>query len=412
MVRDGVVTEAEALKNKAKNRLTRSIGGEEEVHVDIFGPIPLQAGDKIVLCSDGLTRYALKEDIANLTASGSAEEITESLVAFAKDRGRGGADNISVITVAYEPAAGLEALIPSPRPEAPEQPWEILETNIPPKPQPARRLSRKWIALSASSLGIIFIATTALLIAFMPKVLAFMGTASTRTPTLTITPLLSPTLSPTTITSATSSATPGTSSPPTVVQTTPPVPALTFVDCSKTIDRLNVRDHPSELIDSKILKTLGCEEVVDLNGRYVPIKNPERDWYQIRFTDEVGNSTLGWVIANRVSVPPEHKANIPLLDYSGMTVTPAPQPQGTTPAPGTTQISTPGDCIYTVKAGDVLSIIAQKFGVADAKSIACKADSSGCDLTDPDQIQLGWQVIIPGITADACIQQGGQVPAN
>jgi hypothetical protein len=95
-----------------------------------------------------------------------------------------------------------------------------------------------------------------------------------------------------------------------------------------------------------------------------------------------------------------------------MTVTPAPQPQGTTPAPGTTQISTPGDCIYTVKAGDVLSIIAQKFGVADAKSIACKADSSGCDLTDPDQIQPGWQVIIPGITADACIQQGGQVPAN
>ena len=116
LVRDGVMTEAEALRSKAKNRLTRSLGGEDEVHVDTFGPIPLQPDDKIMLCSDGLTRYALKEDIANLTASGSPKQITERLVNFAKERGRGGADNISVITVAYEPSAALAATIQRPRP--------------------------------------------------------------------------------------------------------------------------------------------------------------------------------------------------------------------------------------------------------------------------------------------------------
>jgi LysM repeat protein len=175
---------------------------------------------------------------------------------------------------------------------------------------------------------------------------------------------------------------------------------------------LNVRSQPSDSGDSKRLKSLRCNEVVDLTGRYVPINNPERDWYQIRLTDETGNPMLGWVIANRVSVPAEDQAKLPLLDYSGLTVTPAPQPQGTTLAPGTAQNSTPGNCIYTVKTGDVLSIIAQKFGVTDAKNITCKQDSPGCNLSDPNKIDAGWQLIVPGVTSETCTQQGGEPAVN
>ncbi len=102
LVRNGVMTEAEALKSKSKNKLTRSIGGNDEVQADTFEDT-LQPDDRILLCSDGLTRYALKEDIARFATSNSPKQIVTDAIDFAKKRGHGGADNISVITVAYEP---------------------------------------------------------------------------------------------------------------------------------------------------------------------------------------------------------------------------------------------------------------------------------------------------------------------
>lgn len=100
MMAHGEMTEAEAMASKIKNRLTRSIGGEPEVTVDIYPPIPLKNGDKILLCSDGLTRYALREDIARMTAQGTNEEIAQRLVHFANESG--GADNTSVVFASYQ----------------------------------------------------------------------------------------------------------------------------------------------------------------------------------------------------------------------------------------------------------------------------------------------------------------------
>ena len=72
LVNNGSMTEAEARTSKVKNRLTRALGSEEEIQVDIFSPIQLQPGDQVLLCSDGLTRYAQREDIANLTKVGNS----------------------------------------------------------------------------------------------------------------------------------------------------------------------------------------------------------------------------------------------------------------------------------------------------------------------------------------------------
>lgn len=154
LVRDGVLTEAEALKSKAKNKLTRSVGGQDEVHVDVFDPIPLQPADKILLCSDGLTRYALKDDIGKVAAKSSAEQITKDAVAFAKSRGRGGADNISVITVIYEPAGQLGPIdTQQARPVEPEEPWEIRETVIGIEPKKRKNLI-KWLVIFTLLLGL------------------------------------------------------------------------------------------------------------------------------------------------------------------------------------------------------------------------------------------------------------------
>ncbi len=96
MLREGLLTEREALASKVKNRLSRSLGGEPEPVVDIF-EVSLLPGDRILLCTDGLTRYALTQDIQKLAIGGTPNEIVHKLVDFANKRG--GADNISVIVV-------------------------------------------------------------------------------------------------------------------------------------------------------------------------------------------------------------------------------------------------------------------------------------------------------------------------
>jgi protein phosphatase len=117
MVEHGEMTEAEAMASSIKNRLTRSLGGDPDVIVDGYPPVQLQIGDKILLCSDGLTRYALQEDIARMTESGTPEEIAERLIKFANDSG--GADNVSAIVVAYKSMETIEqSVLPiSPRPQ-------------------------------------------------------------------------------------------------------------------------------------------------------------------------------------------------------------------------------------------------------------------------------------------------------
>ena len=326
MVRDGVMTEAEALRSKAKNRLTRSLGGEDEVHVDIFGPIPLQPNDKIMLCSDGLTRYALKEDIANLTASGSPKQITERLVNFAKERGRGGADNISVITVAYESSTALETTIRHPRPIAPEQPWEVLETNHDFKPEPSRPRIWKWIALLVSGLiGIILIGVTAITIVTWPSALGFLG-LTTPTPTLKV---VSPPPSPTPLLSLTTpSATPVTPSPPEVEQTTSepkPVPS-TFpgtVDCDSGV---KIRPDPSINNDSP--ETLMKDTSINILGKIQTDNEDFENWYRIEYQSQNENYWWVWAVCIKLD-DPTLEPQIPLLDPTGKPINNSP-PQ---PAP-------------------------------------------------------------------------------
>ena len=95
MIRDGSMTEEEARHSKIKNRITRSLGGETDVIVDVFNEIQVQAGDKVLLCSDGFSNYVSREEIEELTSNGDPEEIASKMIDFANDRG--GADNISVI---------------------------------------------------------------------------------------------------------------------------------------------------------------------------------------------------------------------------------------------------------------------------------------------------------------------------
>jgi protein phosphatase len=100
MVRAGALTEVEAQQSKFQNRLTRSVGGDPNLEVDVYPPVKLQPGDTILLCTDGLTRYATGQDLLAEASQGTAREITERLVRFANERG--GEDNVTAAVIKFE----------------------------------------------------------------------------------------------------------------------------------------------------------------------------------------------------------------------------------------------------------------------------------------------------------------------
>jgi serine/threonine protein phosphatase PrpC len=97
MVSSGEISEAEADVHPHKNVLTRAIGTDEQVEVD-EDTVALQADDRLLLCSDGLTGMVTEEQIqAILEHSDGAQQAADRLVKAANRAG--GIDNISVVVL-------------------------------------------------------------------------------------------------------------------------------------------------------------------------------------------------------------------------------------------------------------------------------------------------------------------------
>jgi protein phosphatase len=92
----GAITEEEARQSRFRNIITRSVGFEEDVLVDVVG-LELEKGDAIVLCCDGLSNLVADAEILEIATGSRLAEAPERLVALANERG--GDDNITVIVV-------------------------------------------------------------------------------------------------------------------------------------------------------------------------------------------------------------------------------------------------------------------------------------------------------------------------
>ncbi|GEM_PF-596044 len=93
MVRQGMLSSKEAEHHPEKNVLTRALGVQADVLVDI-APIEYQAGDIFLLCSDGLYNEIINPKIAEIARQNSAQEACEKLVNLAN--AHGGRDNITI----------------------------------------------------------------------------------------------------------------------------------------------------------------------------------------------------------------------------------------------------------------------------------------------------------------------------
>jgi PPM family protein phosphatase len=81
----------------SKNIITRSLGPNAAVQVDLEGPHPVQAGDTFLLCSDGLSNQVKDEEIGLVLGCLPPAEAVHALIELACLRG--GPDNITAIVV-------------------------------------------------------------------------------------------------------------------------------------------------------------------------------------------------------------------------------------------------------------------------------------------------------------------------
>ena len=101
LVQHGVITPQEALTHEKRHVLTRALGPDPQVEVDIVSET-LQPGDRLVMCSDGLSNKVKQAEIRQVVEQLSPQQAVDRLVALANQRG--GEDNITVVV--FQPLDG------------------------------------------------------------------------------------------------------------------------------------------------------------------------------------------------------------------------------------------------------------------------------------------------------------------
>jgi serine/threonine protein phosphatase PrpC len=95
-VRAGVLSVEDARESKFRHIITRSVGFEREVDVDVLG-VPIVPGDCFLLCSDGMSNYVDNDELGRILATTYYCRVPQLLVDLANDRG--GDDNITVVLI-------------------------------------------------------------------------------------------------------------------------------------------------------------------------------------------------------------------------------------------------------------------------------------------------------------------------
>ncbi|MGH2493188.1 MAG: Stp1/IreP family PP2C-type Ser/Thr phosphatase [Ktedonobacteraceae bacterium] len=103
-VRAGLLTEEQARTHAQRNVITRCLGTQPDVEVDVFLE-PLQENDCLVLCTDGLSGLISDEEVMRIVDQSVPQESVYHLVERANENG--GPDNITAIVVRVQ-EVGME----------------------------------------------------------------------------------------------------------------------------------------------------------------------------------------------------------------------------------------------------------------------------------------------------------------
>lgn len=97
LVNEGIISPEEARVHPRRNIVTRALGIDRNVSVDVFSHV-VRTGDRLILCSDGLVDEVDDSEIADvLSRHTDPQETSEALVMVANTNG--GRDNTTVVVV-------------------------------------------------------------------------------------------------------------------------------------------------------------------------------------------------------------------------------------------------------------------------------------------------------------------------
>lgn len=100
LVRNGELTREEARNHPRKNVITRAVGVEESIKIDFF-QLEWEPGNRILLCSDGLSNMLSDEEIGTIIGQKmELSQIVERCMERANEEG--GLDNIAVVVAESE----------------------------------------------------------------------------------------------------------------------------------------------------------------------------------------------------------------------------------------------------------------------------------------------------------------------
>ena len=160
-IRAGILTKEMARNHPQKNVITRAMGHRAEVEVDTFAA-RLRPGDKVLLCSDGLTGPVSEEQIADILQNYPIDEAVTRLIAQAN--ANGGPDNITVLLIearVMQPGTPPAQMIPpvAVRPVAAPRAGEAAPAPpAPPPSQPARARKSRSAYLLLGGLAVLVLA--------------------------------------------------------------------------------------------------------------------------------------------------------------------------------------------------------------------------------------------------------------
>ena len=110
LIDEGRITEEESRVHPHRNLILKAIDGMRDAEPDLFF-VPLAAGDRVMLCSDGITASLTDDDVARLLARGTVAAAAAELTRASLDAGS--TDNVTCI-VADALEATADASAPTP----------------------------------------------------------------------------------------------------------------------------------------------------------------------------------------------------------------------------------------------------------------------------------------------------------
>jgi len=112
--RDGVITEDEMATHPRKSFLLRSLGGRSEPRISLGEETPLQPGDSLLLCSDGLWEGLPTKDIGRFLATPKLENGVEEMLYTAEKRMGESCDNVTIACLRWEDRAAAPSRLRAP----------------------------------------------------------------------------------------------------------------------------------------------------------------------------------------------------------------------------------------------------------------------------------------------------------